>query len=271
MAGLLDGKVALISGAARGQGRSHALRLASEGAAIVGFDVCRQVPTVQYPMSTPEDLAETVRLVEGQGGRMLAEEVDVRDRQAVERLVESGLSVFGRIDIVAANAGVCPVDADTPLWKVSQERWADVIDINAKGVWQTISAAVPPMIERGEGGSIVITSSTAGVKGIACMGDYAASKHAVVGLMRTFAVELAPHSIRVNTVHPTGVNTPMVTNEVVEEFMTKWPGAENLQNLLPVEMIEADDVSDAVLYLASDAARYVTGTILPVDAGILAR
>lgn len=269
MAGLLEGKVALISGAARGQGRSHAVRMAGEGADVIAFDVCRQITSVRYPMSNPEDLAETVGLVEALGCRIVARPADVRDPEAVRAVVEEGLNEFGRIDIVAANAGIVSIPGG-PLWEVSEEQWDDIIDVNVKGVWQTISAAVPGMIKRGEGGSIVITSSTGGAKGLAYLGDYTASKHAVVGLMRAFAVELAPFSIRVNSLHPTGVRTPMVMNQAMDDFRAKWPHAERIRNLLPVDIVEPEDVSNALVYLASDAARYVTGCMLPVDAGILA-
>lgn len=268
MAGLFEGKVALISGAARGQGRSHAVRLAEEGADVIAFDLCEQIASVHYPMASPEDLDETVRLVEALGRRIVARTADVRDGDAVRAVVRDGLDQLGRIDIVAANAGIASFPG-RPLWEIGEEQWDDMMDVNVKGVWQTISAAVPAMIERGEGGAIVITSSVAGVKGMAHLGDYSASKHAVVGVMRTLAVELAPHSIRVNTLHPTGVTTPMIVNAAADEFRVTWPQAERSQNLLPVDAVEPGDVTDALVFLASDAARYVTGCTLPVDAGIL--
>ncbi len=271
MAGSLDGKVVLISGAARGQGRAHAVKLAREGAAISCFDLCGEIASIPYPLSTPADLEETVRQVEEAGGRILASQADVRDYEAVKDVVANCLAELGQVDAVVANAGISPMDPETMLWEVDRQRWDDLMEINVRGVWNTISAAVPAMIERGAGGSIVITSSTAGIRGMARLGDYSASKHAVAGLMKSFAVELAPHSIRVNTVHPTGVRTPMVTNPVMDDFLERSADmVANWQNLLPVEMIEPEDVSELVAFLLSDAARYVTGSMLPVDAGFLA-
>lgn len=268
--GKLDGKVALISGVARGQGRSHAVRMAEEGADIIGFDLCSQVETVGYPMSTPEDLEETVRLVEELDRRIVVAQADVRDSAAIAAVVSEGVGQFGRLDIVAANAGIAQY-AESNL-SITEAEWRDVIDINLTGVWLTCKAAVPHMIEAGNGGSIVITSSTAGIKGMAAMGHYVASKHAVVGLARSLANELAEHNIRVNTVHPTGVATPMVLNEEMSAFMERFPDmAANMQNALPVEMVEPEDISNAIIFLSSAEGRYLTGVMLPVDAGMTIR
>jgi len=267
MAGRLEGKVALISGAARGQGRSHAVRLAQEGADIIAFDVCQQLPTVGYKMATPEDLKETAKQVEDLDRRIIAREADVRDAAAVKALVEEGVAELGRLDIVSANAGIATFSENA--WSMEEDVWEETIAVNLTGVWKTLKAAIPAMIDAGNGGSIVITSSTAGIKGMAGIAHYDSSKHGVVGLMRTLAIELAQHSIRVNTVHPTGVNTPMVVNDYMAQFLVDDFTAANMTNLLPVELVEAVDISNAVLWLASDEARYVTGTCLPVDAGFL--
>ena len=269
MAGRLEGKVALISGAARGQGRAHAVRLAEEGADVIAFDVCAQLGTVEYPMSTSDDLKETVRLVEDLDRRIVAREADVRDLAAVQQIVDEGIQEFGRLDVVCANAGIAGF-ADT-TWSLTEEQWEEMIAVNLTGVWKTVKAAAPAMIEAGNGGCIVITSSTAGVKGMIRTGHYVATKHGVVGLMRTLANELAPYSIRVNTVHPTGVNTPMVVNDYMAEALSDPEFGSNIQNALPVEMVEPVDISNAIVWLASDEARYVTGVSLPVDAGFLQR
>lgn len=272
--GKLQDKVALISGVARGQGRAHAVGLAREGADIIGFDICAQkVDAVAYPLASPEDLAETIDLVKAEGGRIVAEQADVRDPAAIKDVVAHGLGEFGHIDIVLANAGVMTMagpQAD------SDAAWFDSIDVMLSGVFNTVRAVIPHMVQRGQGGAIVITSSTAGLKGMGSgtagsMG-YTASKHGVVGLMRALANDLAPHSIRVNTVHPTGTNTPMVINETFMQFIGENQHLANgMQNLLPVPLIEPDDVTNAILWLVSDAARYVTGVTLPVDAGFAVR
>jgi SDR family mycofactocin-dependent oxidoreductase len=269
MAGRLEGKVALISGAARGQGRSHAVRLAQEGADIIAFDLCRQLATVPYPLATPEDLAETVKLVEERDCRIVAGEADVRDSAAVQALVDEGVRELGRLDVVCANAGIGGVAENT--WTMTDAEWEEMIAVDLTGVWKTVKAAVPAMIQARNGGSIVITSSTFGVKGMTGMAHYVSAKHALVGLMRTLANELAPHFIRVNAVHPTGVNTPMVVNEFMAQALSSADGSFNLQNALPVEMVEPVDISNAIVWLASEEARYVTGVSLPVDAGFLQR
>ncbi|MGX7731506.1 mycofactocin-coupled SDR family oxidoreductase [Rhodococcus sp. 2H158] len=280
MTGRVAGKVAFITGAARGQGRSHAIRLAEEGADIVALDVAEDIESVTrfYPGATEDDLAETVRAVEALDRRIIARKADVRNFDAVKAVVDEGIAELGRIDIVAANAGIFLFGDETHL--VSERDWDDVLDINLKGVWHTCKAVTPHLIEQGTGGSIVITSSTAGLKGTPNVAPYTASKHAVVGLMRTLALELGPHGIRVNTVHPTGVATNMILNEAC--FRLFLPDVEHptqeqaapvfaTTNVLPVPWIEPIDISNAVLYLASDEARYVTGTELKVDAGYTLR
>jgi SDR family mycofactocin-dependent oxidoreductase len=272
--GKLDGKVALITGAARGQGRSHAVGLAAEGADIVAIDLCDQVPTVAYPMATPDDLARTVALVEEQDRRILAVQGDVRDLSTMRTLVSRARTEFGRLDIVLANAGVMPTigthgDEDQAFY--------DCVDIMLTGVWHTIRAAVPVLVDQGEGGSIVITSSTAGLRGLTTHCEagsvgYVAAKHGVVGIMRAYANLLGKHNLRVNTVHPTGVNSPMVVNDAFGEYVTEHPEvAELLQNLLPVPLVEPEDITRAIIWLVSDDARYVTGATIPVDAGFSAR
>ena len=264
--GKLDGKVAFITGAARGQGRSHAVRLAQEGADIIAVDIAAQIPSVRYPMATPEELDQTVKEVEALDRRIVATRADVRDRAALQAAFEAGVAELGGVDIVLANAGIAPLSLNE-----EGNAWQDVIDVNLTGVFHTVEVARQALIDRG-GGAIVITSSTAGITGIGGGGPgglgYTASKHGVVGLMRSYANVLAPHNIRVNTVHPTGVNTPMIVNDVMAEFLASMPDVENaLTNALPVSMLEPSDISAAILWLVSDDARYVTGVTLPVDAG----
>jgi len=273
--GRVEGKVAFITGAARGQGRAHAVRLAEEGADVIAIDVCQDIATVPFPGPTEADLQETVKAVEALDRRIVAQQADVRDLGALQRVVDEGLSQFGRIDVVCANAGI---GSYAPALELTEEQWQDVVDINLTGVWKTVKAAVPSMVERGEGGSVVLTSSTAGVIAFPNLAHYTAAKHGVVGLMRALAVELAPHRIRVNSVHPTTVDTPMVQNPSSYELFT---GRQDLSreeaeqafrplNALPVPWVEAVDISNAVLYLASDESRYVTGTTMLIDAGATA-
>jgi SDR family mycofactocin-dependent oxidoreductase len=267
MAGKLEGKVAFITGAARGQGRSHAVRLAQEGADIIAVDICRQIDTVDYPMATPEDLEETVTEVEALDRRIVARQADVRDEAGLKAAFDAGVAEVGPVDIVLANAGIAPLSMHE-----KHEAWQDVIDVNLTGVFNTVETAIPSMIERGKGGAIVLTSSTAGINGIGgpTRGGlgYTASKHGVVGLMRSYANTLAPHSIRVNSVHPTGVRTPMVVNDVMAEFLAQDPSmSDAMANALPVDMVEPVDISNAIVWLVSDDARYVTGITVPVDAG----
>lgn len=271
--GKLEGKVAFITGAARGQGRSHALRLAEEGADVIAVDLCEQIDTVPYPMSTPADLQETVAGVEALDRRIVAIQADVRDRAALEAAVQKGVAELGPIDIILANAGIAPQGGDGD----EDQTFRDVVETNLFGVFNTVEVAVPSMIEKGEGGAIVLTSSTQGLSGAGGDGSgatsgYTAAKHGVVGLMRSFANWLAPHSIRVNTVHPTGVNTPMIVNDAMQKYLNSNPEVANaMQNLLPVDMVQPRDISNAIAWLVSDDARYVTGVTLPVDAGFTAR
>lgn len=265
--GKLEGKVAFITGAARGQGRSHAVRLAQEGADIIAVDICRQIDTVPYPMGTADELAQTVKEVEALDRRITTGQADVRDVAALQEAFDAGVAELGPVDIVLANAGIAPMSM-----RPQEQEWQDVVDVNLTGVYNTVRVAVPSMVEGGRGGAIVITSSTAGINGIGGNTPgglgYTAAKHGVVGLMRSYANQLAQHSIRVNTVHPTGVNTPMVVNDAIQEWLTNDPSMANaLSNALPVDMLEPVDISNAILWLVSDEARYVTGVTLPVDAG----
>ncbi|MCF7553496.1 mycofactocin-coupled SDR family oxidoreductase [Pseudonocardia sp. WMMC193] len=275
MAGRVEGKVALITGAARGQGRSHALRLAQEGADIIAVDVCTDVESVPYAGATEADLAETVKQVEDLDRRVVSRVADVRDLGALQEAVAAGMSEFGRIDILAANAGIASF---APAWELDEQTWQTMLDVNLTGVWKSTKAVIPQMIEQGSG-SIVLTSSTAGLVAFGNLAHYTAAKHGVVGLMRTLAVELAPHGIRCNTVHPTTVNTDMIHNEAMYTlFMGGAEGADRAGataafqtlNGFPVPWVEPVDISNAVLYLASDETRYVTGTTHVVDAGALA-
>jgi SDR family mycofactocin-dependent oxidoreductase len=259
----LTGKVAFITGAARGQGRAEAVRLAAEGADIIAVDICDQIASVPYPMATAEDLAQTVKLVEDTGARIVAREADVRDRDSLSTALRAGLDELGRLDIVVANAGIAPMET-------GEAAWHDVIAVNLTGTYHTVEVSIPTMIEQGDGGAIVLISSVAGLVGMNSpdpggMG-YTAAKHGMVGLMRQYANLLAPHSIRVNTVHPTGVNTPMIDNDYVRGWLQRM-GTRAGGNALPVPAVEAEDIANAVAWLVSDAARYVTGVTLPVDAG----
>jgi SDR family mycofactocin-dependent oxidoreductase len=267
--GKLEGKVAFITGAARGQGRSHAVRLAQEGADIIAVDICAQIDSVSYPLGTPTELEQTVKEVEAEGQRIVARHADVRDVDALRHAFEEGTAELGPVDIVLANAGIGigshkPVDQD----------WDDIIAVNLTGVWNTGRIAIPSMIERGRGGAIVLTSSTGGLMGVPTNDQgllgYTAAKHGVVGLMRSWANYLAPHMIRVNSVAPTGCRTPMAVNASLEDFLEVNPGmASAMANAMPVDMVEPIDVSNAIAWLVSDEARYITGTIVPVDAGSL--
>jgi (+)-trans-carveol dehydrogenase len=269
----LTGKVAFISGAARGQGRSHAIRLAEDGADIVALDLCGDVEHVGYPMATKADLDETRRLVEEQDRRIVSGIADVRSQEAVDNVVAEGLAEFGRIDIVCANAGLTTYGK---TWLLSEDEWQAIIDVNLTGVWHTVKAAIPAMIEGSRGGSIVITSSAGGRKGITNAAHYVSSKHAVVGLMRTLANELAQYNIRVNTIHPTAVDTALIHNDLTYRLFL--PGVENptredvkapflSHNPLGVPWVQAIDISNAIAWLVSDGAKYVTGSEIPVDAG----
>lgn len=275
MAGRMDGKVAFITGAARGQGRSHALRLAEEGADIIAVDICEDIATVtaNYPLATREELNETAKQVEALGRRVVARKADVRDLAALQDAFDEGVAELGRIDTVVANAGIATFGR---AWELTADQWKDMLDVNLTGVYHTAKAAIPTLIEAGNGGSIMFTSSIGGLKGIQNVGHYVAAKHGIVGLMRTLANELAPYRIRVNTVHPTNVDTTMIQNpgtwglfspDDPEPSRDKAvPGFTSL-NSLPVPWVDPLDISNAVLFLASDESRYVTGVTLPVDAG----
>jgi SDR family mycofactocin-dependent oxidoreductase len=268
--GPLQGKVALITGAARGQGRAHAVRMAADGASVIAVDLCEQIASVPYPLATPDDLAATVKLVEDTGARIVAKQGDVRDRHSLSAALQAGLDEFGRLDIVVANAGIAPMQS-------GDDGWRDVIDVNLTGVYNTIKVAIPTMVKQGSGGSIVLISSAAGLAGVgspdAGSVGYAAAKHGVVGLMRVYANLLAAQNIRVNSIHPTGVETPMINNEFTREWLAKMAAQtdqpRSLGNALPVEVLQAEDIANAVAWLVSDQARYITGVTLPVDAGFL--
>jgi SDR family mycofactocin-dependent oxidoreductase len=273
MPGRVQGKVAFITGAARGQGRSHAIRLAQEGADIIAVDVCEDVDTVPYHGATQEDLTETVKAVEALDRRIVASKADVRDYASLKSALDDGVAQLGRLDIVSANAGIF---STAPTAELTEEQWGQMIDINLSGVWRTCKAAIPHLIAN-NGGSIIITSSGAGLKGFPNFAHYVSAKHGVVGLMRTLALELAPHSIRVNSLHPTNVNTDMIQNEAMYKLFV--PGSENptkeefaavsqSMQALPIPWVEPVDISNALLFLASDEGRYITGVTFPVDAGI---
>ena len=276
MAGRVEGKVAFISGAARGQGRSHAVRLAQEGADIIAIDVCGPIDNLAYPHSTPEDLAETADLVKNLDRRIVTAQVDVRDYKGLKTAVDSAVEQLGRLDIIVANAGIGTFG--NKLHKIGEQIWQDMIDVNLSGVWHTVKAGVPHILAGGRGGSIVLTGSVGSHKAMAYTGHYIAAKHGVLGLMRAFAVELGQHNIRVNSVHPSQVNTPMTMNDITFRLFRpdlENPGPEDfapfsqMTHTMPVPWVEAVDISNAVLFLASDESRYITGVSLPVDAGAL--
>src|SRR5581483_8891524 len=274
MAGRVEGKVAVITGAARGQGRAHAVRLAQEGADIIAVDVCKQLDTVRIPLSKPEDLAETADLVKNLGRRIYTAEVDVRDYDALKTAVDAGVEEVGRLDIIVANAGIG--NGGSTLDKLSEADWEEMIDVNLAGVWKTVKAGVPHLLKGGRGGSIILTSSVGGLKAHPHTGAYIAAKHGVVGLMRLFAVELGAQSIRVNSVCPTNVNTPLFMNKGTMKLfrpVLEDPGPDDMKvagqfmHTLPIGWVEPEDIANAVLFLASDEARYITGVALPVDGG----
>jgi SDR family mycofactocin-dependent oxidoreductase len=265
MAGRVEGKVAFVTGAARGQGRSHAVRLAEEVADIIAVDLCGPVPGLQYSHATEEDLQETVRQVEAHDRRIIARKADVRDESAMKAAIDEGVAEFGHLDIVVANAGICII---APWDEVTPEIWNETISTNLTGVWNTVRLTAPHLIEAG-GGSMILTSSAAGLKGLPFLTPYVAAKHGVTGLARAFAHELAEYNIRVNSLHPTGVETAMgEMAEVYPPLLEKHPRlAGMLANSLPIEVTQPRDQSNAVLFLASDEARYVTALAMTVDAG----
>jgi SDR family mycofactocin-dependent oxidoreductase len=270
--GRLEGKVAFITGVARGQGRSHAVRLAAEGANIIGIDICADISANSYPMATRDELDETIALVETEGGKMLGEVADVREFDQVKAAVDAGVEQFGRLDIVLANAGIAPVAFRELTIEEELDQWKAATSVNLDGAYHTAWAAIPHLLAGNRGGVIIFTSSTAGLRGFGGLQGgglgYAASKHGIVGLMRTLANALAPASIRVNTVHPTAVNTMMAVNPAMTEFLENYPdGAPHLQNPMPVELLEPENISAAIAFLASDEGKYITGVTFPVDAG----
>lgn len=264
---LLAGKVVLITGGARGQGRSHAEALARAGADIAICDLAEDMPTIEYPLARPEDLDRTREIVEATGRRCFAEIADVRDLGSMSGFSERAAEELGRIDIVVANAGVYSHAADS--WSLSEEQFDEMLDVNLTGVWRTCAAAIPHLIQGGEGGSIVLISSINGLRAVPGVAHYNAAKHGLVGLTRTLAIELARHEIRVNTLHPTAVYSPMTENDVMPDALGAVEAAGiDLSHLLDVEMLEPEDVSAALTWLVSPLARRVTGISLPVDAGV---
>jgi (+)-trans-carveol dehydrogenase len=273
--GRLTNKVALISGVARGQGRSHALRLVAEGASVIGFDGLCTYDTVPYKQATQEDLDETVQLIEEAGGKVYAGRADVRERGQIEQIIKEGTAEIGPGDIVIANAGI-GINS-RPFWEVSQQEWDDVIAVCLTGVWNTVSAAVPSMIAAGNGGSVIITSSAAAIKAAPQLAAYIAAKTGVIGMMRSMASDLAPHRIRINCIAPTAVPTDFVLNDRLYQIFSPNSPEPNLEDAKKVmrgmhplgePWVEPQDVSAAVAYLASDEARYVTGIVLPIDLGL---
>ena len=275
--GRVDGRVALITGAARGQGRSHAVRLAEEGADIIAFDLCDHIATARHTLATPADLDETVAAVEATGRRIVADVVDVRDLAALRTSTEKAVAELGRLDIVVANAGIFSF---APAIELSEQAWQDVIDVNLTGVWKTCVAAVPSMLAAGNGGSVIIVSSAAGLTAFRNSAHYVSAKFGLVGLMKCLALELGEQGIRVNSVNPTTVDTKMVIDEqTMRHFLPDQdePDMEDFKalmrepHILPVPWVESIDVSNAVFYLACDESRYVTGVALPIDAGLLTK
>jgi SDR family mycofactocin-dependent oxidoreductase len=270
----LEGKVAFITGAARGQGRSHAIRLAQEGADIIAIDLLEEIPGAPYGPATEQDLAETVKQVEALDRRIVASKADVRDYDGLKKALDDGVAQLGRLDIVSANAGISTQMA--PTESLDEDMWQNMIATNLSGVWHTTKAAIPHLKAGGRGGSIILTSSEAGIRGFANVAHYVSAKHGVVGLMRTLALELAPDMIRVNSIHPTQVDTPMIMNEATYRLFSpdephptreSFAPVSQAMNALPIPWVEAIDISNAVLFFASDESRYITGVPLPVDAG----
>jgi SDR family mycofactocin-dependent oxidoreductase len=271
--GLLDGKVAFITGAARGQGRSHAVMLAAEGADIIGIDICAPMASVPYQLSTRADLDKTAQQVQALGRKAFVAAVDVRDLMGMEAFLAETVAALGGLDIICANAGI---STPTPTLSMSESVWQETIDVNLTGVWKTCKAGVPLMIEAGRGGSILITSSAATSMISLNIAHYTASKHGLIGLMRVLAKELAPHKIRVNTLHPTGVETPMILNEEMYKLFrpdlespgrAEFEASARTHNALGVPWVKPEDVSRAVIYLAADSGRFVTGAQFSLDAG----
>jgi SDR family mycofactocin-dependent oxidoreductase len=268
--GTLQGRVAFITGAARGQGRAHAIRLARAGADIIALDICAPVSdSISYPAATPDDLAETVRAVEAEGRKMLARAVDIRDDAGLRQLVADGVEQFGRLDILVANAGVLSWGR---IWELTDEQWDAVIGVNLSGTWHTLRAVIPAIIEAGNGGSIVVVSSSAGLKATPGNGHYSAAKHGLVGLTNSLAIELAEFGIRVNSIHPYSIDTPMVEPDLMMRVFREHPQYVHSFGPMPLQpkgFMAADEVSDVVVWLAGDGAGTLTGAQIPVDKGVL--
>jgi SDR family mycofactocin-dependent oxidoreductase len=275
--GSLEGRVAFVTGAARGQGRAHAVRLASEGADIIAIDICGPISdTVTYPAATSEELADTVREIESTGRKVLAREVDIRDLAAQQQVVADGIEQFGRLDIVVANAGILSWGR---MFEMSEEQWDSVIDVNLNGTWRTIRAAVPAMIEAGNGGSIIIVSSSAGTKATPGNGHYSASKHGLVAITNALAIEVGEFGIRVNSIHPYSIDTPMVEPDAMMEIFSKYPAFLHSFKPMPYQPVNHDgkkglkefmtpeEVTDVVLWLAGDGSATISGSQIAVDRG----
>jgi SDR family mycofactocin-dependent oxidoreductase len=270
VSGTLQGCVAFVTGAARGQGRAHAIRLAREGADIIALDICAPVSDcVTYPAATPEDLAQTVRSVQAEGRKILARAVDIRDSTALRQLVADGVEEFGRLDILVANAGVLSWGR---IWELTDEQWDTVIGVNLSGTWRTVRAVVPAMIAAANGGSIVVVSSSAGLKATPGNGHYSASKHGLVGLTNTLALELGEFGIRVNSIHPYSVDTPMIEPDLMMQVFAEHPHYVHSFGPMPLQpngFMTADEVSDVVVWLAGNGSGTLTGAQIPVDKGVL--
>jgi SDR family mycofactocin-dependent oxidoreductase len=277
--GSLEGRVAFITGAARGQGRAHAVRLASEGADVIAIDICGPVSeTITYPLATSEELAETVAAVEATGRKVLAREVDIRDLAALQQVVADGVEQFGRLDIVVANAGVLSWGR---MFEMSEEQWDTVIEVNLNGTWRTVRAAVPAMIEAGNGGSIIVVSSSAGLKATPGNGHYSASKHGLVALTNALAIEVGEFGIRVNSIHPYSIDTPMVEKDAMMAIFAKYPQYLHAFSPMPYhpvnhegkkglqEFMTAEEVSDVVAWLAGDGSSTISGSQIAVDRGTM--
>ncbi|BBZ00691.1 NAD-dependent oxidoreductase [Mycolicibacterium chitae] len=275
----LDGRVAFVTGAARGQGRAHAVRLAAEGAHIVAIDVCKSLSdTVTYPMPTADDLAETARQVEATGRKVLTREVDIRDLAAQQQVIADAVEQFGRLDIVVANAGILSWGR---IWELSEEAWDTVVDVNLNGTWRTIKAAIPAMIEAGNGGSIIIVSSSAGLKATPGNAHYAASKHGLVALTNALALEAGEFGIRVNSIHPYSIQTPMIEPEAMAAIFAKFPTFLHSFAPMPLkpvaregkpglqEFMAPEEVADVVAWLAGDASMTISGSQIAVDRGVM--
>jgi SDR family mycofactocin-dependent oxidoreductase len=268
--GTLQGRVAFITGAARGQGRAHAIRLAREGADIIALDICAPVSdSISYPAATPEDLAETVRAVEAEGRKILAREVDIRDDAALRQLVTDGVEQFGHLDILVANAGVLSWGR---IWELTDEQWDTVVGVNLTGTFRTVRAVVPAMIEAGSGGSIVVVSSSAGLKATPGNGHYSAAKHGLVGLTNSLAIELGEFGIRVNSIHPYSIDTPMIEPDLMMQVFREHPHYVHSFGPMPLQpkgFMNPDEVADVVVWLAGNGSGTLTGAQIPVDKGVL--